>query len=257
MTGKEQGWIRATTWARSIADSYALMWWQLRRTALGLAHRQDLALQVASVIDPDSKEGKQQLERLINRAQEQAKADERRNLGSALHSFCEAHDSGREVQVPPPFDKDLLAYQYATRTIDISKNYIEQICVVRELGVAGTMDRVVRFKHHPTPMIADIKTGKDLSDQWTEIVIQLALYAHADTVWDEEAKQHHRMLPVDPAAAVVIHLPAGEARCVIYMVDIAAGWEMALECKRIREWRARKDLAEIVADWSVTPEELK
>lgn len=233
------------------------MWWQLRRTALGLAHRQDLALQVASVIDPDSKEGKRQLERLINRAQEQAKADERRNLGSALHAFCEAHDSGREIDVPAPFDKDLKAYQHATRVMDISKNYIEQICVVRELGVAGTMDRVIKFKHGPTPMIADLKTGQDLSLQWTEIAIQLALYAHADTVWDEATKQHHRMLQVDPAAAVVIHLPAGEARCQLYMVDIAAGWEVAQFCKTVREWRARKDLAELLADWSLKPEELK
>lgn len=40
-----------------------------------------------------------------------------------------------------------------------------------------------------------------------------------------------------------MHLPVGEARCDLYMVDIAAGWDMASICGTVRDWRKRKNLA--------------
>jgi hypothetical protein len=51
------------------------------------------------------------------------------------------------------------------------------------------------------------------------------------------------MPEVDQSEALVMHLPVGEARCDLYMVDIAAGWEMASVCGTVRDWRKRKNLA--------------
>lgn len=245
VSGQKQAWTRATTWAETVADTFALTNWKLRMTAIGLAARPDLLTGVAAVLDPDTKDGKRSLDKLVERAQEAAKASARATLGTALHSFCEAHDSGRELPlIPPPFDADLEAYQRAMSAVKVSRNYIEKIGIIRELGVAGTMDRVVAFHHSKRPMIGDIKTGRDLSYSWTEIAIQLALYAHADTIWDVTEEVHRPMLEVDQERALVVHLPAGEARCQLYIVDIAAGWEMAQVCGQVRAWRARKDLAQ-------------
>lgn len=249
VTGEKRSWTRATTWASTVAETFALEKWGLRMAARGLAARPDLITGVAAVLDPDTKDGKQKLDRLIERAQEIAKASERSTLGTALHSFCEAHDLGRELpHIPAPFDADLDAYRKAMTAVKVSRNYIEKIGVVRELGVAGTMDRVVAFHHGRLPLIGDIKTGRDLSYSWTEIAIQLALYAHANTVYDPATGEHRPMLEVNQAKALVVHLPAGEARCTLYLVDIAAGWEMAAICGRVREWRARKDLAALVVE---------
>jgi len=55
------------------------------------------------------------------------------------------------------------------------------------------------------------------------------------------------MIEVNQEQALVVHLPAGEGRCTLYLVDIAAGWEMAQVCGAVREWRARRDLAQVLA----------
>jgi hypothetical protein len=251
VTGEERSWVRATTWAKTVSDLYALHGWEKRMVALGFAQRPDLVLRVAAVADPDSSAGKTELDRLIDRAREHAEAGARANLGTALHAFAESLDLGRPLpQIPPPFDRDIAAYRKAMAAVQVSRNYVERICVIRDLGVAGTMDRVVRFKHgrggRPLPLIADVKTGTDLKYSWNEIVIQLALYAHADTIYDPVTREHHPMLEVNQERALVVHLPAGEGRCTLHLVDIAAGWEMALLCGAVRAWRDRKDLAQVL-----------
>jgi hypothetical protein len=257
VTGEERSWVRATTWAKTVSDLHALHGWEKRMVALGFAQRPDLVLRVAAVADPDSSAGKTELDRLIDRAREHAKAGARANLGTALHAFAESLDLGRPLpQIPPPFDRDIAAYRKAMAAVEVSRNYIERICVIRDLGVAGTMDRVVRFTHGPggkrLPLIGDIKTSADLKHSWNEIAIQLALYAHADTIYDPITREHHPMLEVNQEQALVVHLPAGEGRCTLHLVDIAAGWEMARLCGAVRAWRDRKDLAQVLAQ--VEPE---
>jgi hypothetical protein len=51
------------------------------------------------------------------------------------------------------------------------------------------------------------------------------------------------MPDISREVGVVIHLPAGEARCTIYTVDIAAGWEAFQMSMATRKWRATKTLA--------------
>jgi hypothetical protein len=247
VTGEERTWIRATTWAKTVADVFALHGWEKRMVALGLAQRPDLLLRVAAVADPDTTQGKHHLDRLVEQAREHAKAGARANLGTALHAFTEACDLGRPLpQIPPPFDRDIAAYRAAMTAVEVSRNYVEKVCVVRELGVAGTMDRVVRFQHSRLPVIGDVKSGADLKRSWNEIAIQLALYAHADTIYDPRTGRHHRMIEVNQEQALVAHLPAGEGRCTLYLVNIAAGWEMARLCGVVRDWRSRRDLAQVL-----------
>jgi hypothetical protein len=251
ITGEEKSWIRATTWAAALGEAFALTNYKLRKAALGFAMRPELMVGVAAILDPESKDGGRALDVLINRAQEQAGADERKTLGTALHSFCEAVDTGRRIQIPAPFNADIAAYQRRMRGIKVSANYIERIGLVHELGVAGTMDRLVRFPGYELPMVADVKTGKKKNLNWMEITIQLALYANLTSLWDPVLEHHRKMVEVDRERALVIHLPAAEATCELYLIDVKAGWEMALECGRVRAFRARKDLVELVADWSL------
>lgn len=244
-TGKERSWTRATTWSSSVADTYGLTKWQLRMAAVGLAQRSDLYAQVASSVPVDldvpTKDEKRKLDNLVEAAKEHAGSSRRANLGTALHSFCEAVDLGRDVTIPHPWDADVTAYRRCLTDAGIEVVEVEQVVVVPELGVAGMFDRVVRYDGRLP--ISDLKTGRDLSYSWTEIAIQLALYAHARTIWDLTTQTHRPMPEVDQERALVMHAPVGQARCDLYEVDIAAGWEMAQVCGIVRDWRKRKNLA--------------
>lgn len=245
VTGKHRSWTRATTWATSIADTFALTGWKQRMVAVGLARRPDLLAGVASIADIESKDGKKRLDQLCENAKEHAGASTRANLGSALHSFVEHADLDRELIVPQPWDADVRAYQQALEQygITVSRNYVEKICVLRYFGIAGTMDRLVRLEGRELPMVMDVKTGADLGFSWTEIAIQLAIYARADSIWDVANESHYPMLKVDREQALVMHLPAGKAICTPYIVNIAEGWKAVNLCALVREWRVRKDLA--------------
>jgi hypothetical protein len=244
-TGKVISWTRATTWASTVADTFGLTNWKVRMTALGLAQRKDLLLAVAAIEDPDGKDSKKKLDKLAEAAMEHAGSSVRATIGTALHSITEAHDAGREPAViPEPYDADLAAYVLAIcdAELRIDPSHIERIVCVPELGVAGTFDRLITLPDGRT-VVADLKTGRDLSYSWTEIAIQLAIYAHASSIYDVLTGKHQPMPVVDQSEALVMHLPVGEARCDLYMVDIAAGWEMASVCGTVRDWRKRKDLA--------------
>lgn len=236
-TGKSRAWTRATTVASTLSDKFALQAWAQRMTARGLVLRPDL-FALAAACDPDDKK---KLGAIVDDAKEAAAASSGANLGTALHSFTEQLDLGHEVNAPAPWDADLAAYTNALNRagIRIDVAYVENIVTLPEVGVAGTFDRLVDIDRVLT--VADLKTGSFLD--WNEISIQLALYAHAATIYDPATNTHTPMPVVDQERALVIHLPAGKATCELWFVDIRQGWEAAQEALRVREWRTRKNLA--------------
>lgn len=238
VTGQKRSWTRATTVASTLSDKFGLQQWAQRMTARGLVVRPDLFARVAAC-DPDDK---QQLNRLVDDAKEAAAASSGANLGTALHSFTEQLDRGVAVNAPAPWDADLAAYQHtlAVNGVVIDQAYVENIVTLPVQGVAGTFDRLVDLGG--TLTVADLKTGSFLD--WHEIAIQLALYAHAETIYDPATRTHTPMPPVDQQRALVIHLPAGKATCELWTVDIEQGWEAAQQALQVREWRTRKSLAD-------------
>lgn len=242
-SGKDKAWTRATTWASTVADTYGLTQWQLRMVAKGIATRRDLyALAAATPV-----EDRKTFDRLVNDAKEAAAASSGANLGTALHAFTERLDRGEVVEAPDPWQADIDAYRKAMteRGVQVHRQWIERITIVRSLSVAGTFDRVVTVDGRR--MIADVKTGKDLSYSWGEIAIQLAIYAHADAIWNDRAGAYEDMPTVDTDRALVMHVPVGKGWCQLHEVDIAAGWQMAQTCADVRKWRSRRDLATLLA----------
>lgn len=236
-TGEERPWTRATTFAASIADTYGLTKWKMRMVAKGVATRKDLYALAASL----PLDQKKQLDDLTEDAIEAAGGGTGANLGTALHAFTQQVDAGEHPEIPEPWNHDIEAYVQTLRAAGVEPlpRYIERIVVTPQVGVAGTLDRIVSLDGGY--FIADVKTSADLSYAWPEIAVQLALYAHAEAMWDGE---DYEPFPVpDRARAIVFHLPVGEARCDLYWVDITAGWEAAKLCASVREWRTRKDLA--------------
>jgi len=243
-TGKETSWTRATTLANTLADRFGLEQWSKRNVVLGLGARHDLYAQAASCKADD----KDALNRIVKDAEEAAKSSAGANLGTALHRFTERIDAGEELTAPPPWDADVQAYKQAMQAhgITVIPTWIEQVVMLADYGVAGTLDRLLYAPGWPGHRIGDVKTGKDVIRYgMTEIALQLALYAHATHLFNPatgETTAVHAV--IDQDTAVVMHLPVGKATCTLYQVDIAAGWQAVQLAIDVRNWRKRKDLAE-------------
>jgi predicted GIY-YIG superfamily endonuclease len=235
-TGEPRAWTRATTWARTLSDLTGLHKWDCRMVAKGITMRPDLYALAAAHDDTLA------LDTLTEAAREAAAASAPANLGTALHKFTERHDRGEDVTPPDPWAADLAAYTAALRAegITIDPGWIERITPVVALGAAGTLDRIASVPGHGL-VIADVKTGQALRWSWGEIAVQLALYAHGAGLWNGTG--YDPMPPVSLERALVIHLPAGQARCDLYWLDITAGWEAAQIAAAVRGWRNRRDLA--------------
>jgi hypothetical protein len=88
-TGKEQAWTRATTFAKSISDTYALSQWGLRMALLGATVRPDI---VQRAHGKHVKADKQLLDELTADLKNAAGDKVAANLGTSMHSFTEMAD---------------------------------------------------------------------------------------------------------------------------------------------------------------------
>lgn len=251
----DRAWTRATTFAKSISDTYVLSMWGQRMVAKGLAMRPDLYALAAST----PLTAKAELDQLTERAKEAAGAKTRASLGTALHAFTEQVDRGESPEIPEPWDRDVAAYRATMEAegFEVLPHLIERIVVCEHYAIAGTFDRILRLTKDYTArigdrthtakageyVIGDLKTGRDLSYGWNEIVIQLAIYANADGIWNGETGKFEPMPPVRKDFAIVLHLPVEEANCTVYDINIEEGWKAAYLCARVREWRRVRQLA--------------
>ncbi|MFF9644715.1 hypothetical protein [Kitasatospora aureofaciens] len=267
--GKPRALTRTTTFIDCIEDKSALSAWGKRMTLAGAARRPALLAGLQD-LDPASREGKTALDRAAEYAVDIAGANDRREKGTHLHALSELVDRGEPL--PPGTSAsdlaDMAAYKVATADFDVAA--VEQFVVVDELGAGGTFDRMLSYsgpgpdgQHVEGLFIGDLKTGS-VEYGGLKMAAQLAVYAHGE-LYD------HSLFPVDdrdrqalaewkkadvpaslaaaayspmPAVSqdwgVIIHLPAGQARCTLYWADLRLGWEAASLALDIRRMRARK-----------------
>lgn len=232
---KPVAYTRCTTFVGVLEDTYNLSRWQQRMVALGLADRPDLMLAVAA-----HREDRNKLNEITANALEAAQAGAAATTGTALHALTEKVDRDAPLGViPEAYIADLEQYREQTAPLQVQR--IEQFRVLDSLRIGGTTDRVVEYEGRY--YIADVKTG---SIDWgiLKICMQLAVYSRS-TPYDFETRVRTAdPFEVDQDRAIVIHLPAGQGKCELIWVDIAAGWDAVQVAKDVREWRARKGLSE-------------
>lgn len=230
--GKPIPYTRCTTYVGVLEDTFNLARWQQRMVALGLASRPDLLLAVSAHGDD-----KTELNRICAEAQEAAAAHAAATTGTALHALTERLDRGMPVGViPEAYQADLAAYE--KETAELTPVEIEAFTVLDTLQIGGTPDRVVEFRG--ARYIADVKTGS-IEYGMGKIAMQLAVYSRS-SLYDHRTGER-TSLQVDQNNAIVIHLPAGEGRCELHWVNIAAGWEAVKLATSVRAWRARSGLS--------------
>lgn len=279
-TGKEQAWTRATTFAKSISDTYALSQWGLRMALLGATMRPDI---VRRAHGKHVRADKQLLDELTAELKDAAGAKVAANDGTAMHSFTEMADRAwhspggpRSVldQVPPDCRENVETYirMLEETGLEPVPHLIEFTTVVKQYGVAGTSDncykvtrplvlKIGRTEVLFTPgeyVIGDKKTGRDLDYGWQEIAIQLGVYAQGintagvwvreDEVWEPDplSRFDEPGTKVRTDAGIVVHLPVdkeSKKTPTVYGIDLESGWNAAVLCERVREWRKFRNLA--------------
>jgi len=245
------GYTRATTVAKTLDAEGGLAAWKATMAITGLMVRKGLRAQWEALIaetngDPwyNSPASKAQAKALVEECQEAGGSSDRAKIGTALHAITAAADAGRDIgHLSDETATDLGAYLIGLDNagITIDQRYIERTCVLDDWQVAGTFDRIAIV--NGVPMIADLKTGDNLEYSWLQIAVQMAIYNHADAIYQQGAAangskdQRLEMPQVDRNRALIMHLPAGQGRLDLYLVDTARGWEAFEHSMWTRGWR--------------------
>lgn len=227
--GKPVPYVRVSTLAKELDSKEGLMLWKQRMVALGLGKRPDLA-EMAAVVAPDDK-GK--LNEIVKAAMAAAESDKAANTGTVLHALTEQFDRGTLESIPEHHYRDLDAYEQAMKPLTVIA--AEMFVVNDHLQAAGTFDRLVQLPDGRV-VVADIKTGKDEPKFPHGVTTQCAIYAHSWR-YDIEAEKRLAYLPeagVSTDVGLLIHLPAGQGRCDLYLLDLTVGWMLAQTAIAVR-----------------------
>lgn len=237
--GKRKSYTRVSKLAKALDNTWQLERWKVRMAMLGLVVRNDLYLRVAAAApDAETRDGKEELNRLGDEAIEAAKGSTGANLGTALHKLCERIDRGEQLgPIPADFTGDLRAYERATAAFEVVA--VERFVVLDDIQVAGSLDRIVRLDG--CNYIADIKTGKTMEFGQAAMSMQLALYAHG-MFYDPSTHERTPLPGVSGEHGIIIHLPAGQGRAALHWIDLRPGWEMVPTALAAKAWQGRKSL---------------
>jgi hypothetical protein len=244
-----RSYARSSSWGKPLEDLNALMGWKCRVTLLGCVVKPTLVDRARAVADKDF--ARDALQAIANEALELGGAHEQANRGTAVHGLTDIVDQGRWDELgalPESIRNDLIAYRNTMDEHEANPLAIETFTVQDDLRVAGTFDRLLELADQPceicssTVYIGDLKTSRTANypHSWA---VQLAVYANS-LPYDIESRTRVSW-PQVPCThrAVLVHLPAHQAECTLYWINIQAGWDTALILvPAVKEWRANKNL---------------
>lgn len=239
--GKPVAYTRVSTLAKSLDKQEALTKWKQRMTAIGISQRPDLIALVQATREDDKKTLDDACEQALAAARSSAAA----NTGTALHSFTERIDEGvplEDIIASDTIKADLAAYRDRMSTVKVLAS--EVFVVQDEIRCAGTFDRLVQLDGRV--YVADIKTGQHEPNYPHGVAVQTAIYANGTGYRPGTGRTASlASIGADLERALLIHLPAGQATCELYWLDIAAGWEMARTATRVRAWHSTKPIEKL------------
>jgi hypothetical protein len=245
-------YTRISTLAGALDDKGNLIDWCAANAAIGVVRDGALHAQIAHLASahPDPwnvPAAKSVLRPLVERAQQAAGSDDGAGLGTAFHGLTELVDTGRDPEyVPDQMAPWLDAYRDTMADWEVLD--VETFVVVDALQAAGSMDRLLRHRISGRVVAADIKTGRKEPEFPLKVTVQDALYANGQR-YDQRTGARAPLHPdVDLEHGLMIHVPirsGGQPRCVLYPLDLSAGWELAQLAVRVREARRMPKLEAI------------
>lgn len=233
-------YVRASSAAKTIEDTYNLELWARRNVAYGMARDASLVARVLAVGgDPASwdQTTRTDVNRIVEDAAQIAQAHKGADIGTAVHRMTELVDRGREIEAGP-YEADITAYvnAIAGAGLIVDEAYIECRLVCDELQMAGTADRILVRASDRAHLIADVKTGASVDFGGLGWAAQLAAYSHS-SLYDPDSGRRLPTPRLDRTTGIIIHLPAGQGVCTLYEIDLVAGYRAAELANEIRAVR--------------------
>ena len=263
-TGQDTLFTRVSTIAKMLEDTYHLDQWKDRMLAKGLAMRPDLVMLAGAT----PLEDKRTFTDLTRSSRDTAGGSEGANHGTAFHSLTELVDRGQPTPqgTHPDNVKRLELYKQRLEEwqLQVIPGWMERVVLNREHRIVGRTDRALFAQNMslllnetyrlvgpeapPPPIvpptasiIGDVKSQKSMDFGCMAIAMQLAIYAHADLVWNEETGQWDEPdVELNQDVAVVMHVPSDRIAADIHVIDIARGWELVQMAMDIRAARKEK-----------------
>ncbi len=154
-----------------------------------------------------------------------------KDRGSTIHSIVEAWRQNK-VQVdnvPEPFRGYAQAFYQWVKENHTEIVEHERTVVSKKYGYAGTLDLLIKLNGSELPLVADVKTGKDIYD---EAWLQLSAYRQA--LAEEGVKT--------AGIAVILLQEDGSYNFEHHAEDYL---EQFLACKTLWQWLNRESLAKL------------
>lgn len=234
------GYMRCTNLAGAFADQKALMDWREGKVMLGLRAREDLYMEFSATnfeaMTDD--ERKAALKEFAEKSGNAAQADEGSTRGTAHHLMVGAHHEHGARIGTKAMQQRLIAYErlLEEKKLEAVPGLQERVVVWFKGDVAGKFDNVYVCQRTGCLLIGDLKAQEKFYSM-QEAEIQLAVYAHADALWNREKRKWEPMPRVRKDVGVIVHMDKNSTNVELKRVNIARGWrnaQLALEIVRQR-----------------------
>lgn len=281
------GVTRVTNLAGAFVDSEALSVWEQELAMVGLVIDPSLYEEVALLVGQMRAEGipftdikhhsdirqaltgtwKERDSSIVGRAKQAAGANVRRQMGTNRHFAWQVRGETGEMIGTPEITAQIEALEQLLRDAHLERVPGLTERVVRNVTVrcAGRFDDILCDTRTGEMFMADLKTKVDEFFTWTEMDIQLAVYAYAEwMLWqrdpgvppppDGEVAGYVRG-PVDLVnleRGVVLHMPSDGGEPKLRRADLVRGWKNALMAREIMDERSYGRSAErfALAEWT-------
>lgn len=255
-----RSFTRTTTFIDVLDDKTNLDAWNMRMVLIGVA-KDTRFLEGISLMDPEDKEDKDELNRRAQAAKLVAGAEDKADKGTFLHGLSELVDMGHDLPDGISFGDviDMDSYRSNTRWRKIV--HLEQLVVNDQYHVAGTPDRVSEIrveefrKEFPRMfeeygglvapdgsivlpgqrLITDLKTGS-VEYGALKMAMQLAMYSRSK-LYNKETGQRTPLRKINRKWGLIDHLPAGKGNHTLYWADLTLGWRAVRLAYDVREIR--------------------
>lgn len=249
-TGKDALFTRVSTISKMLEDTYHLEQWKDRTLAKGLSMRPDLVMLAGAT----SLDDKMAFRDLCEKARNAAGSDTGSNHGTAFHSLTELVDKGLPIPqgTHPDNVKRLELYKQSLddHRLAVIPEWMERVVLNREHRLVGRTDRALIARDMSLlgyrssgygMVIGDVKSQKSMDFGCMAIAMQLAIYAHADLVFNEQTGQWEEPdIELNRDVAVVMHVPSDQVAADVHVIDIARGWDLVQVAMGIRAARKEK-----------------
>lgn len=243
--GKPIAYTRVSKAAGLAEDDGNLTRWKMRMVAHGLGKKPDLVA-LAVALDPNADKSK--LNDVAEQALAAANSAEGANLGTALHSFTEWADQGRDLSgVPVELRKLIEMYRDVVRATNLESVEMERFVVNDDLQMAGSFDRIYR---HPKfgQVIGDIKTGQHDANYPAKVAIQCAIYANS-VYYNPATGERTPIEGLNRSRGILLHLNRVGETCEAIPLDLALGWREAQVAFAVQQHRRLRP-ADYLPGWA-------